>query len=107
MEMSAQSTGQGMGGFRIAFQYNNTCTHKSPLNRRQRRIRAVGKGWENHDSTDIMISKSRREKPTRYLRAGAFSITGSNGSAWSFPFFFSRISTLPSACSSSLRQADE
>src|SRR5437588_2480899 len=38
---------------------------------------------------------------------GAFSVRGSNGSGWSLPLFLSRISTFPSACSSSLRQEFE
>src|ERR1700731_2989145 len=42
-----------------------------------------------------------------YLFPAALSVKGSNDSAWSFPFCFSRISTLPSACSSSFRQVAE
>src|SRR5215472_3601177 len=45
--------------------------------------------------------------PRAYFRPGAFSAWGSNGSAWSLPFCLSKISTLPSASSSSLRQAED
>src|SRR5208282_4118692 len=44
---------------------------------------------------------------TRYYLRNAFSAGGSNGSVWSFPFCFNRISTFPSASSSCLRQVAE
>src|SRR5512140_1009139 len=50
---------------------------------------------------DCGVAAERRS----YVRfASDRSPEGAKGSAWSFPFCFSRISTLPSASSSSLRQ---
>src|ERR1700739_664519 len=46
------------------------------------------------------------ERGRRYLR-DAFSAGGSNGSVWSFPFCFNRISTFPSASSSCCLQLAE
>ena len=53
------------------------------------------------------VNLRRRLRQPFYLRPGAFSARDSNGSAWSLPFCFSRISTLPSAASNSLRQEAE
>src|SRR5438105_1270826 len=55
---------------------------------------------------DVKIT-SDDEPNRRYFRSGAFSDGGSKGSAWSFPFCFSKISTLPSASSNCLRHVAE
>src|ERR1700685_4390107 len=74
--------------------------HKSPLNHRGVR----GGLWLRQLTATTGVYVSEREQ--RYLR-NAFSVGGSNGSAWSLPFCFSRISTFPSASSSCLRQVAE
>jgi hypothetical protein len=74
--------------------------HKSPFE-----FIAVAVGlWLRQQAATTGVINSEREQ--RYLR-NAFSVGGSNGSVWSFPFCFNRISTFPSASSSCFRQVAE
>jgi hypothetical protein len=119
-KMRAEATGQGPGHSRIAFEKNYALSHTSPSStvvdggsKRRKSTADVDNrlglrgGLENHGSTDIYRFRIADRNPHIYRRAGDFSVSASNGSACSFPFLFSRISTFPSACSSSVRQADE
>src|SRR5450755_196792 len=69
-------------------------------------IRAAGWARKPRLHRQLRVS-SPNFRSKGYRCAGDLSVNGSNGSAWSFPFFFNRISTLPSACSSSFRQAED
>ena len=83
-KMGAQSAGKRVSDGRIFFEKNNTLSHTTPVfltvvnYERQRWTRAAG--WLGDYSTDVYYLNLRVARKI-YRRPGAFSASGSNGSA--------------------------
>src|SRR5579862_4349598 len=111
--MGVESSGQRLRHSRILLEDNYTLSHTCPDLQPSSTGETVDSltraaGWPRIPQLHRQLKLSSRGRKFRtHRRAADLSAIGSNGSAWSFPFFFSRISTFPSACSSSLRQAEE
>ena len=77
--------------------------HRSPLSHRGYGVPLAATANCYHRRDRI---RARAALLFGYFR-NALSVGGSNGSVWSFPFCFNRISTFPSASSNCLRQVAE